>query len=173
MKKLLALSACLLLISQNVLAGPLGDRFHLGISGGFGIGKMMSSTPTDGAENFSTISWMGHVGFKFVPSFQIRASLGLDDYMNFASSSDTKDIASDDGFLFAGDLDLLWHPLKGRLPLVDPYLLAGVGFPRVLHGGAGVDVSLGGLFGVFGEVLYGTAFQDHRGLGRLGIKIKL
>ena len=66
----------------------------------------------------------------------------------------------------------MFYPFKNSIPLLSPYLVAGVGYPRALHAGAGLDVSFGGMFGLFGEVTYGTAFIDHRGTGRLGLKIK-
>lgn len=175
MKKIIltaVLALSLVMPSQQAFAGILGDRFHFGLSGGLGFGKLSDSTTTGETEDFGTISWMAHAGVRFTPSLQLRLSLGLDDYFNFASSSDTRDVASDDGLLFAGDIDLLWHPLKGKLPLFDPYLLGGVGYPRYVHGGFGTDVSLGGTFGLFGEVLYGTAFVDQRGLARIGVKVK-
>ena len=168
----------LLLIFTNLakpaFAGPLGDRFHLGISAGYGIGHLTDTTSVDGTEDFSTLSWMLHAGVRFTPSLQARLSLGIDDYMDLSSSSDTGASSYyDEGMLAVGDIDLLWHPLKGRLPLLDPYLLAGFGYPRLVHAGFGADVSLGGIFAVFGEALYGTAFADHNGLARIGIKIKL
>lgn len=163
--------ACL---ANPVSAGPLGDRFHLGVSGGFGIGHLTDTNSASGTEDFSTLSWMLHAGVKFVPAWQIRLSVGIDDYMDL-SSTDNSGAASyyDDGLLVVGDLDLLWHPLKGRLPILDPYLLAGLGYPRLVHAGFGTDISFGGIFAVFGEALYGTAFADHNGLARIGLKIKL
>jgi len=168
----LLLSLSLILTAFDSQAGLLGNRFHFGLSGGAGIGRLSEATAANGAEDYGTISWMVHAGVRFTQRAHLRLSLGLDNYRDFASSSDTRDITSDDGWLFAGDIDALFHFFKNPLPLFDPYLIGGVGYPRALHAGLGLDVSTGGTFGIFAEALYGTAFIDNRGLGRLGIKIK-
>ena len=161
-------------LAKPALAADAEDRLHLGLSSGFGIGLLTEDTTNSSSDGFSTISWMLHAGLRFTPAMQFRLSLGLDDYLNVTPTNNNSNTSFyDDGLFFTGDMDMLWLPLKGRLPVLDPYLLAGFGYPRLVHAGFGTDVSLGGIFAVFGEALYGTAFADHNGLARIGIKIKL